>query len=103
MNRLSSYLPDGIWFNSMFINSKSLTLRCSVVSLQREEMSLITDFINRLKQDKDFFSGFSGLELSSVEKRTLGVYDIVDFSLTANIKTAEPAVVAKPRPAATKK
>ncbi|MFA5117917.1 MAG: hypothetical protein WC695_03585 [Candidatus Omnitrophota bacterium] len=81
LNKLSEHVPDGIWFHNLSIASKEFLLAASVVSLQKEEMSLINKFISNLNADKDFMKDFSALELSSVQKRTKGSYEITDFVL----------------------
>ena len=86
LNRLSQDLPSGIWFNEILVSRKDFALKASVVSLQKEEMSLINKFIDSLKNDARFLSDFNKLELGSVQKKSLGGYDVVDFILTAKSK-----------------
>ncbi len=97
LNKLSEYVPDGIWFNNLSIGSKEFLLAASVVSLQKEEMSLINKFISNLNADKDFMKDFSSLELSSVQKRAKGSYEIIDFVLRglARIQPKAPQGVKK--------
>lgn len=97
LNKLSEYVPDGIWFNNLSIGSKEFLLAASVVSLQKEEMSLINKFISNLNADKDFMKDFSALELSSVQKRVKGSYEITDFVLRglARIQPKAPQGVKK--------
>lgn len=87
LNKLSLHLPNGIWFYEIAINPRSLTLKATVVSLQKQEMSLISRFMGNLKSDANFFKDFNNLELSSVQRRVIGTYDILDFILTGNLKT----------------
>ena len=86
LNRLSQDLPSGIWFNEILASRKDFALKASVVSLQKEEMSLINTFINSLKNDARFLRYFDKLELGSVQKKSIGGYDVVDFILTAKLK-----------------
>ena len=86
LNRLSQDLPSGIWFNEILVSRKDFVLKASVVSLQKEEMSLINKFIDSLKNDTRFLRDFDKLELGSVQKKSLGGYDVVDFILTAQLK-----------------
>ncbi len=87
LNRLSLNLPSGIWFNEILVSPKDFVLKASVISLQKEEMSLINKFIGSLKNDTRFLSNFDKLELGSVQKKSVGGYDVVDFILTAKLKT----------------
>ena len=86
LNRLSQDLPSGIWFNEILASQKDFVLKASVVSLQREEMSLINKFIDSLKNDTRFLRDFNKLELGPVQKKSVGGYDVVDFILTAKPK-----------------
>ncbi len=86
LKRLSADLPSGIWFNEAVFSSKECVLKGSVISLKKEEMSLINRLIGNLKADALFFKDFSSLELSSVQMRSLGGYNVVDFVLTAKPK-----------------
>jgi Tfp pilus assembly protein PilN len=86
IKRLSADLPPGIWFNEAVFSSKECILKGSVISLKKEEMSLINRLISNLKTDVLFFKDFGSLELSSVQMRSIGGYNVVDFVLTAKPK-----------------
>jgi hypothetical protein len=86
LNELSLYLPSGIWFNSIVFNTDTLTINGSVISLQKEEVVLINRLLESLKTASEFSKDFSGFELSSVQKRNLGGYDISDFVLVGSLK-----------------
>jgi Tfp pilus assembly protein PilN len=85
LNKLSLLLPSGIWFNELSISPDDFVLYGSVVSLQKEGMSLITEFIDRLKKDAAFSRDFKSLELGSTQWKSIGGYDIVDFTLTGTL------------------
>jgi hypothetical protein len=85
LNKLSLNLPPGVWFNDIAMSKQSFTISGSVISMQKDELSLINKLLNNLKVDKDF-SDLNSLELSNVQKRTLGSYDISDFVLTGTLK-----------------
>lgn len=86
LNKLSLNLPSGVWFNEIALNQKDFSLRGSAVSLQKEELSLINKFMANLKDDQEFFNSFNSMELGSVQRRTLGGYDIIDFVLSGKLK-----------------
>ena len=86
LNKLSLDLPSGIWFNEVSISEKDFILKGSVVSLQLQEMNLIKIFLDNLKKDALFFKDFSNLELGSVQRETIGGYDIVEFTITAGLR-----------------
>ncbi|MFH0827327.1 MAG: hypothetical protein V1923_05550 [Candidatus Omnitrophota bacterium] len=83
---LSNSLLPGIWFTELSVNTKDFTLRASVVSLQKEEMDIIKEFIDLLKTDTAFFKNFSSLELGSVQRRTIGSFDVLDFTLAGTLR-----------------
>lgn len=89
LNKLSLLLPSGVWFNEISVTAKDFTLQGSVVSLQKEEVNLIKKLIDNLREDADFFKDFNSLELGSVQKKTVGSYDIADFILAGKIKSNE--------------
>ncbi|MDD5129490.1 MAG: hypothetical protein PHS66_00335 [Candidatus Omnitrophica bacterium] len=87
LNILSLSLPGGVWFNDIVFNAGSLTIKGSVVSLKKEEVGLINELLNRLKTDPGFSKDFSNFELSSVQKRSFGGYDIADFVLVGVMRS----------------
>ncbi len=86
LNALSLHLPAGVWFNEILLSSNSLTIKGSVISLQKEEVGLINRLLDNLKATLEFSKDFSGLEISNVQKRSLGGYDIADFVLVGALK-----------------
>lgn len=86
LNKLSLLLPPGIWFNEFSVSGQSFLLQGTAVSLQKTEMSLIKEMIDSLKQDQGFFTDFDSLELSSVQRRKIGGFDVDDFILTGKLK-----------------
>lgn len=87
LNKLSLNLPAGVWFNDLSLVKQSLTIQGSVISLKMEELNLINKLLDSLKADNEFFKDFASLELSSVQKRSIGSYDIADFVLTGILKS----------------
>lgn len=86
LNKLSLNLPAGVWFNDVSLSKLNVTIQGSVISLQKEELNLINKFLDNLRSDKEFFKDFSNFELSNVQRRTVGSYDIVDFVLVGALK-----------------
>ena len=87
LNRLSLNLPSGVWFNEISATlKKEFVLRGSVVSLKKEEMSLINQFIDNLKKDADFFKDFSKIEMSSAQSEEIGGYEVNDFVISGTLK-----------------
>lgn len=86
LNKLSLNLPSGVWLNEVKFTPKEFILTGSVVSLEKEEITLINKFMANLKNDTGFFKDFANLELNSVQKKTVGAYEIADFVLTGTLK-----------------
>lgn len=87
LNRVSSGLLPGMWLTELTLGPGNFSLRGSVVSAQKKEMTLINGFLDSLKKDPEFFGDFSNLELGSVQHRTAGTYDIADFVLGGALKS----------------
>jgi Tfp pilus assembly protein PilN len=85
LNKLSDLLPNGMWFNSLSVDAKGFSLGATVISFSKEEMNLINRFIGALKADKEFSEDFQGISLGQIERRNIGGYDVVDFSLSAEL------------------
>ncbi len=82
LNELSLQLPPGVWFDEISFNANTLTIKGSVVSLKKEEIQLINKLLDNLKTTGSFAKDFYGFELTKVQQRSLGGYDITDFILT---------------------
>ena len=83
---LSKTLPNGIWFNHLNFSKKGLRLEGSVISLKKDQMTLLNLFLGQLNQDKRFLEDFIHLELGRMNMRTLGGYPIMDFIVEGNLK-----------------
>ncbi len=81
LNLLSLKLPAGIWFNEINLAGKNFVLNGSVISLEKQEVSLINKFLSNLKSDSDFSVGFVKLELGPVKRDNIGGCDIINFVL----------------------
>jgi Tfp pilus assembly protein PilN len=86
LNKISLSVPSGLWFNELSFSGRNFILSGSVLSLGRDEMTLINLLMNALKNDPKFFKDFQSLELTSEQKKAVGGYDISDFLLTGSLK-----------------
>ncbi|HQP92303.1 MAG TPA: PilN domain-containing protein [Candidatus Omnitrophota bacterium] len=86
LSSLSAAIPNGLWLESFSFGDKGMVVQGSVVSLQQNEMTLIGKFLQDLKNNKVFSKVFSKIDLSSVQRRTIKTYDVVDFILIGEIK-----------------
>jgi hypothetical protein len=87
LNELSLHLPPGVWFNEILLNNKNLTIKGSVISLEKNEVVLVNKLLDDLKGHAEFAKDFSSFELSNVQNRTIGGYDIADFVLVGVLKS----------------
>ncbi|MBI5873876.1 MAG: PilN domain-containing protein [Candidatus Omnitrophica bacterium] len=86
MSGLNAAVPKGLWLESFSYGDEGLVIQGSVVSLEQNEMTIIGKFLQDLKGNKVFGSVFSKIELSSVQRRTVKTYDVVDFVFTGDLK-----------------
>jgi len=86
LNELSLNLPSGVWFNEITINEKDIVIHGSVISLAKEEVNLLNKLLENLKEDNEFSKDFVSFELSNVQKKNVGGFDIADFILTGVLK-----------------
>lgn len=86
LNRLSANLPAGIWINDFSATPRALSLKCSAVSLESDEVELINRFLSACKDDPDFFSDFTNFDLGSVQKRVIGTFEVADFTVSMEVK-----------------
>lgn len=89
LNKLSVYLPSGIWFNDVSFSRRQFIVRGSVVSLKTDEMDMINTFVQDLKSDREFSADFVSIELGAVQRKTIGSYDVVDFVLTSSLQAKD--------------
>lgn len=87
LNKLSLILPSGVWFTELALGEKDLTVKGSVISFTKEEMNLIDKYLNDLKSDPEFIKDFNDISLASANRREISGYEIIDFVLTANLKS----------------
>lgn len=81
LNKLSLDLPSGVWFNEIALAKQNITIQGSVISLKMDELNLMNQLLDSLKADNEFFKDFASFQLSNVQKRVIGSYDISDFVL----------------------
>lgn len=87
LNELSLQLPSGIWFNEIVLDNANLTVRGSVISLEKNEVGLLNKLLGNLKSTSAFAKDFTNFELSNVQRRTVGGYEIADFVIVGALKT----------------
>lgn len=81
LNKLSSLLPNGIWFNHIQAGNGNLEITGSVVSLKKNEVELLNKFLESLKADLSFYSGFKSLDIVSIGRSNLFGVEVVVFSV----------------------
>jgi Tfp pilus assembly protein PilN len=87
LNKLSLALPSGIWFESLTASRKEFVLKGTVVSLQKQEMSLLNKFLDGLKKDPSFIRDFKGFDVTSFQVKTIGGYDTLAFTIAGSLRS----------------
>lgn len=86
LNRLSLALPPGVWFEAISVSGKVFLLEGKAASLNKDEISLLRNFIDGLKNKPDFTKNFSSLELSSIQKEAIAGQEVADFKIAGTLK-----------------
>ncbi len=86
LNKLSLSLPAGVWLEFVSGSGKEFYLKGKAVSLDKTEVSLIRNYIEEIKAKPEFMKNFNSLDLTSIQKSSIGVYEVADFSLTGSLK-----------------
>lgn len=84
---LNTSIPKGLWLERLSYSKDGLVIQGSVVSLTQNEMTIIGKFLQSLKGSNVFSSVFSKIELTSVQRRMIKTYDVVDFILVGEFKS----------------
>lgn len=87
LNKLSLNLVSGIWFNEISISQKGLVIKATALSLKKNEIDLINKFISNLKNEPVFIKEFNNLDLGVMQRKNMGSMEVVDFTLTASLKS----------------
>lgn len=86
LNQISLDIPSSIWIVSLGYKGKKLILEGSAVSLQNDEVGEINNFLNNLKNDRNFIKEFKNIELGPIRRRSIKNYEVVDFTFIAEAK-----------------
>lgn len=87
LHLLSKDLPMGIWFREIEISQSDFILHGTVIAMDREEISLIRQFVDSLNREPGFMKDFTSFELRSVQKRTIVYHDVSDFILVGSLRS----------------
>jgi len=86
LNLLSDFIPRGMWFRKIALNSDMLFIEGSMVSQGGSEISSVSRLISKLKSSDDFIGDFTDLEIGSIQRRRIKNIDIADFVVTMKLK-----------------
>ena len=82
LNNLSDLILPGIWFTRIHTDLENrLVIEGSVISKEEEAMALVGKFMKGIREDKNFFVGFSNIRLESVQRKNIDERDVVDFKI----------------------
>lgn len=86
---LTRATPGGLWLERFSYSEQGLVIQGSVISLDQDEMTIIGKFLQDIKSQPSFEGLFSKIELSSVQRRKVKTFDVVDFVLLGDLKGQE--------------
>ncbi len=90
LNLLSDLIPRGIWLTRLSLDEKGdlrfLTLEGVAMPLKgREMVTLVTKFMDALKEDKEFFEGFEAIELGPIKRKKVEKIEVMKFTLVCQL------------------
>lgn len=85
MNILSDNLPKGVWLRKIAFNEDAFFVEGSAISRQNKEMIGVHKFTANLKQDENFLTDLTDLELGSIQMRKIKKVDVADFLITSRL------------------
>ena len=83
---LNAAVPKGLWLERFTFSEQGLIIQGSVVSSDQNEMTVIGKFLQDIRESKSFAGLFAKIELTSVQRRTIKNFDVVDFVITGDLK-----------------
>jgi hypothetical protein len=83
---LSGIVPGGMWLERFSLTPEGLVIQGSVISLSQGEMTIIGKFLQDLKERKVIIDTFAKVDLTSVQRRMIKTYDVVDFVIEGKFK-----------------
>jgi len=86
LSKISEYLPRGMWLSNLKFAEGNFYIKGNVISAKGQEVTLIRNFLNRLKADTSFIRGLSDLELDSVTSRQIKGFEVSEFIITGKVK-----------------
>lgn len=81
LDKLNSLLPGGVWFDHIRGAEGSLNITGSVLSRNKDEVEILNNFLQDLKNDPSFYAGFKNLDVVSIVRSNLFGVEVVNFSI----------------------
>jgi len=86
MNDISEAIPRGVWLTRIVATKQRLVIEGSAIAKGRDEMINVHTFASNLKGREVFVKNLDNLEVGSIQRRTIKMVEIADFSITAKVK-----------------
>jgi len=86
LNAISDNLPAGVWLNKITFTGNSFIIEGSAIATQKDEMINVHEFASHLKQDEKYLNHFPGLEVGSIQRRTIKDLELADFTITSKLE-----------------
>lgn len=96
LSLISEVLPRGVWLNRIIVTDQRVVVEGNAMSKGKDEMINVHEFAASLRDKPVFMQHLDNLDVGSIQRRTIKTVDVVDFSITAQLKTA-PVPAAAPK------
>jgi len=97
LEQMRNLIPKEAWLTRFSYEKKagkeqaSLNLSGSLIPKQKENsIAVLSNFVNQLKEDKEFFSGFDNPVLSDVKTETKDGVEIMTFVIEIPVSSTKP-------------
>ena len=86
LNDISEVLPRGVWLTRIVATKQRLVIEGSAIGKGKDEMINVHNFASNLKGQEQFMKNLNDLEVGSIQRRSIKMVEIADFSITAKVK-----------------
>lgn len=87
LSDLSNSMISGIWLTKLSLQkNKQLNIEGNAYSSYGDETAVVGRFIKSLKENEDFFSDFSKIELGQIQRRSIKDAEVMRFVISCYFK-----------------
>jgi DNA-binding protein len=85
LNIISDSLPKSVWLKRVALGDGVFFIEGSALSRTNSEMTGVHKLTSSLRESQDFLKGLEGLEITSIQSRSMSGTDVVDFLITVKV------------------